>query len=306
MYYLTYQLAQITNPVISGPQGESALGSYIGVVVKTILIIGAVIVLLLLAWGAITILLSAGDSKAQDKGKNIMTNAIIGLVILVALFPIIKVIEIVLNVSILNLEFPSVSFVKPAYAFSGGSVESGAGGWPFSNLGELRTQVFTTALIIGGLLVLALLIFGAIKYITSGGDKTQTDSAKKILTAAIVGLIILVAAYPIGWALGKVLGVPIVGEFNWPRIGGGGGNSSSGGSGSNNNGGGSGESTTGCYTSCMSTGCNGQAGFKQNTVFRCHDSCRSEGGMAQGCYLECNSGCHWVTVDNNPYDHCEC
>lgn len=101
-------LAAITNPVIGGPQGESALGVYIGVIVKAILVIGAVIVIAMLAWGALTILMAGGDSKAMDKGKNIIFHAIIGLVLLVALFPIIKVLEIVLNVPILNLEFPSV------------------------------------------------------------------------------------------------------------------------------------------------------------------------------------------------------
>ena len=131
-------LAQITNPAIGGPQGDSALGAYIGVAVKSMLVIGAVLVLLLLAWGAFQIITSGGDSKGQEKGRNIIQNAVIGLVILVALFPIIKALEIILNISILNLNFPSVTLITPALAFSGGSIADGAGGWPFGNLGEIR------------------------------------------------------------------------------------------------------------------------------------------------------------------------
>jgi len=53
---MNHLLATISNPAIGGPQGESALGVYIGVAVKTILVLGAVVVLLLLAWGAFQIL----------------------------------------------------------------------------------------------------------------------------------------------------------------------------------------------------------------------------------------------------------
>ena len=76
-------LAAITNPVIGGPQGESALGAYVGVGVKTVLILGALVVVALLAFGAFTILTGGGDIKAQDKGKSIITSAIIGLVLLI-------------------------------------------------------------------------------------------------------------------------------------------------------------------------------------------------------------------------------
>jgi len=275
---MNHLLATISNPAIGGPQGESALGVYIGVAVKTILVLGAVVVLLLLAWGAFQILTSGGDSKGQEKGRNIIQNAIIGLVILAALFPIIKALEIILNISILNIEFPSVTLIHPAYAFSGGSIEDGAGGWPFANLGQIRSQFFLSTLLVGGLLCLAFIIFGAIRYILSGGDKMQTDTAKKIITAAVIGLIILVAAYPIGWVIGKVLGVPITGGFNWPRVGGGGGNPSAAGQ------------RTGCLQSCQSSGqCSGP-GFKTNTHYACHDNCKSEGGKPGGCYLECNPG----------------
>jgi NADH:ubiquinone oxidoreductase subunit 6 (subunit J) len=107
-YVLNLLQAAITNKAIGGPQGAAALGAYIGVAVKTVLILGAISVLALLAWGAFQILTSGGDTKAQEKGRNIITSALIGLVLLVALFPIVKALEVILNISILKINFPSV------------------------------------------------------------------------------------------------------------------------------------------------------------------------------------------------------
>lgn len=187
--------------------------------------------------------------------------------------------------------------IRQSYAFSGGSIEGGAGSWPFGNVGQIREQFLSVALLVGGILALALIIYGAIRYITSGGDKMQADSARKIITAAVIGLIILVAVYPIGWVLGKVLGVPVVGGFDWPSPGGGGGSTYNPPSSS---------TTTGCLQTCLSAGTCTGVGFKANTHYACHSECRSEGGMVSGCYLECDTGCNWVTVDENQWDHCEC
>lgn len=173
-------------------------------------------------------------------------------------------------------------------AFSGGSIESGAGGWPFSNLGDIRSNIFLTVLLIGGLICLAVIAYGAIRFILSGGDEKAKQAAQKILTAAVIGLVILVAVYPIGWILGKVLGVPITGGFNWPSAGGGGG-------------GGGGGVGGDCYSSCVAEGCSGKA--KGNAVFTCHHNCRQgEMGRPAGCYLECPNG--WQEVGGDPYGYC--
>jgi hypothetical protein len=67
----------------------------------------------------------------------------------------------------------------------------------FPNVQELISAVLRFVLLLGVLLVLLYLIWGGIEWITSGGDKTKTESARNKITAAVIGLIILVASWAI-------------------------------------------------------------------------------------------------------------
>ena len=67
----------------------------------------------------------------------------------------------------------------------------------FSNISEVINQVLTFVMAIAALLVFMYLILGGIDWITSGGDKSKTESARNKITAAVIGLIILAAAYAI-------------------------------------------------------------------------------------------------------------
>ncbi len=67
----------------------------------------------------------------------------------------------------------------------------------FGNVGDLINSVLTFVVAIAALLVFLYLIWGGIDWITSGGDKGKTEAARNKITAAVVGLIILAAAYAI-------------------------------------------------------------------------------------------------------------
>lgn len=56
-------------------------------------------------------------------------------------------------------------------------------------------KIVNILLIIAIVLALIYLVYGGIKWITSGGDKGKVDAARSHITAAIVGLIIALAAY---------------------------------------------------------------------------------------------------------------
>jgi hypothetical protein len=59
-------------------------------------------------------------------------------------------------------------------------------------------SVFLTILIIfAALIFFFMLVFGGIKYITSGGDKQKAESARGMITAALIGLVIVFAAWAI-------------------------------------------------------------------------------------------------------------
>lgn len=65
------------------------------------------------------------------------------------------------------------------------------------SIGKLISFVLRVVLAIGALLVFGYLVMGGIEYITSGGEKGKTESARNKITAAIVGLIILAASWAI-------------------------------------------------------------------------------------------------------------
>ena len=62
-------------------------------------------------------------------------------------------------------------------------------------------------LAVGVLAAVAFLIWGAIKWITSGGDKTKVDGARSTIVAAVIGLIVLLLSFVIINVVIEVLGV---------------------------------------------------------------------------------------------------
>jgi hypothetical protein len=77
----------------------------------------------------------------------------------------------------------------------------------FENLRNVTFASFVRAAIVLVLVVAAIifffmLVFGGIKWITSGGDKGQTEAARNQITAALIGLVIVFSA----WAILQIVG----------------------------------------------------------------------------------------------------
>lgn len=101
-------MAQIWNPAVgeTAPPAPTRLAEYIGTLLQAALIVGGLLVLAMLVFGGISYITSQGDKMQVDKAKNIITYALVGLIILVALIPVIKIIETVLGISILEIIWP--------------------------------------------------------------------------------------------------------------------------------------------------------------------------------------------------------
>ena len=69
----------------------------------------------------------------------------------------------------------------------------------------------TFALVIAAVVFFFMLVIGGIKWITSGGDKTQTEGARNQITAALIGLVIVFAAWAIIRLIGTFFGFNILG-----------------------------------------------------------------------------------------------
>jgi len=87
----------------------------------------------------------------------------------------------------------------------GANVDPGAG-YAF-DAGYLLNFALKGALVVGVLLALAFLILGGIEYITSGGEKGKTESARNKITAAVVGLILIAASFAILSLVLRILGI---------------------------------------------------------------------------------------------------
>ncbi|MBI4065074.1 hypothetical protein HY409_01765 [Candidatus Gottesmanbacteria bacterium] len=79
------------------------------------------------------------------------------------------------------------------------------------DLGTLISALVGTLLIISALLAFFFLILGGIQWITSGGDKTAMEAARNKITHAIVGLVIVGAAWAIMILIQQFLGITIIG-----------------------------------------------------------------------------------------------
>lgn len=64
-----------------------------------------------------------------------------------------------------------------------------------NNLGAIVGAAVTFILIIAVLIALFFLIYGGIRWITSGGDKAKVESARGTIIAAIIGLVIAFLAF---------------------------------------------------------------------------------------------------------------
>ena len=85
------------------------------------------------------------------------------------------------------------------------------------NIGTLISALVGVLLILAALLAFFFLILGGIQWITSGGDKAGMEAARNKITHAIVGLIIVGAAWAVMLLVQNFLGVTIIGgSFTLP------------------------------------------------------------------------------------------
>lgn len=80
-------------------------------------------------------------------------------------------------------------------------------GIPFLTDGpsSIAGDIIGTALSFIGLLFFILMIYGGVMWMTAAGNQQQVDKAKSMITSAVVGLIIVMAAYAITSFIGSTL-----------------------------------------------------------------------------------------------------
>jgi hypothetical protein len=77
-------------------------------------------------------------------------------------------------------------------------------------LQRLITTLISIGFIIGFTFFFFLLLVGAIRWITAGGDKSSIESAQKTITNALIGLVILLSIFAIIHIIGEIFGVDLL------------------------------------------------------------------------------------------------
>jgi hypothetical protein len=76
-------------------------------------------------------------------------------------------------------------------------------------ISELITWGINAVIIFAGLLAFIFLVWGGVQWLTSGGDKEKYEAARNRITAAIIGLVIIVAAWAIMNFIASIFGLSL-------------------------------------------------------------------------------------------------
>ena len=84
-------------------------------------------------------------------------------------------------------------------------------------LGEIIGAAILLILIITAIVFFFMLVIGGVRWISSGGDKAQTEAARGQITAALIGLVIVFAAWAIIQLINTFFGVNIF-SLDFPSV----------------------------------------------------------------------------------------
>ncbi|KKQ52953.1 hypothetical protein A2865_02440 [Candidatus Woesebacteria bacterium RIFCSPHIGHO2_01_FULL_39_17] len=82
-----------------------------------------------------------------------------------------------------------------------------------TDLGLLVSLIFRNALVIAGVILLFLFVFAGFQMISGSGDPQKQQRAQQIMTAGIIGFILIILAYFIIRIIEVSLGVDILGQI---------------------------------------------------------------------------------------------
>lgn len=147
---------------------EGVLGSILGTLRGIIVVLALVFIVI----GAILYITSAGNDERMKTAKGAITASMIGLALGIAAPSFLKQIGDI-------LKWGDVTNSLPAET---------------RTLTEIALSVLQFLLSIVGILGIIMLVIGGLAYLTSAGNEERADSGKKIVTYAIIGIAVALAA----------------------------------------------------------------------------------------------------------------
>ncbi len=98
----------IINPILGNRLLMFNGGQFIAALLKTlvnlIFVVGTTVFVFMFLYGAVKWISSGGDKAQLESARDTLTHSLIGLVLLLATFAIVKLVEVILGVEILQLD----------------------------------------------------------------------------------------------------------------------------------------------------------------------------------------------------------
>lgn len=108
----------------------------------------------------------------------------------------------------------AASFLNPSVVWAQNNINIAPPAQGFKTLGDAISKILTLSFIVALLGVLAMLIWGAFEWITSGGDKEAVGKARNRIISALVGLAVLAIVFALFRLTGQFLGFGISNDGN--------------------------------------------------------------------------------------------
>lgn len=99
-------------------------------------------------------------------------------------------------------------FIAPVYAqppVDQVRVSPAALNFDIPTFADLLTFLIRFFFVIAGIAALIMLLWGALAWVTSGGDKEGVEGARNKIVAAIVGILLIVVALSVIWSLEQIV-----------------------------------------------------------------------------------------------------
>lgn len=158
-----------SNCEIIQPNSDEELKSYVWTIALNVvsMIMGIVgyLAIGLVMWGGIQYMIAHGDPVKLAKGKKTITNAVVGLALVM-----------------------TASIISGTVA----GIVSGVSG--STNGKEFFQGIFNKVFLWSGIIAVIMIIYGGIQYVTSVGNPQATSKAKSTVIYSVVGLLIVIFA----------------------------------------------------------------------------------------------------------------
>ena len=119
-----------------------------------------------------------------------------------------KIIKIIIAVLVLaGLVFPVGAVLASSWNDGLGNLSTYVGGLGFEK--DLETPLAATiagALALLGVIFLALTVYAGFLWMTASGNSERVDKARQTMTAAVIGIVIITAAYAVTYFITRAVG----------------------------------------------------------------------------------------------------